>query len=450
MTQTINVRPSTVRLAGRVVVFSSNGPSGQQIAQAVGRQGFEVTQAETVDVLCERLISESPAACILDEPESPEFVEKVASVIESSGLPTQIVVLPALTAPREQLAAVNAEVLDPPHTPERIGRALFAAVGRSQLVSENQQLKQQSDTRLWPELIGYSAGIEKLREQLREISEDDRPVIVQGETGSGATFIARAIHSIRREEQTPLMAVRCQVLAASAAEAALFGEGDEDRGRLFSATSGTLLLDDVDALALSVQARLAAALKQAESPPQIIATTHAPLPEMAREGSFDAELYECLSGHSVTIPALRERPADIAPLAEHFLAEFAAREGRPTKQLAADAIQHLQAHQWPGNVRELENVITRGCSLTTEPVLTADIVTAWLETPSEISPDDVGLSLREMERKLIEATFNRFNGNRELTARALKIGLRTLSGKLREYGYPPRGGPGSNRVSRAA
>ncbi|REJ88353.1 MAG: sigma-54-dependent Fis family transcriptional regulator [Planctomycetota bacterium] len=450
MTQTPDLRASTVRLGGRVVVYSQNSQSRQQIAQAVGRQGFDVTQAESADSLCDLLAGISPAACILDEPESPGFVEMVANAIEAAGLSTQVVVLPAITAPRGQFVGLNAEVLEPPHTPERIGRALFAAVGRSQLVSENQQLKQQSDVRLWPELIGYSDGIEKVREQLREIAEDDRPVIVQGESGSGTTFIARAIHSIRKGEHAPLMAVRCEVLAASAAEAALFGEGHESRGRLSAASEGTLLLDDVDALALSVQARLAAALKQIESPPQIIATTHAPLHDMARDGSFDDQLYECLTGHTVTVPALRDRPDDIAPMAEHFLADFAAREGRPAKQLAAEAVQRLQAHHWPGNVRELENVIARGCSLTTDPVLTSDIVTTWLETPSEISPDDVGLSLREMERKLIEATFNRFNGNRELTARALKIGLRTLSGKLREYGYPPRGGPGSNRVSRAA
>jgi DNA-binding NtrC family response regulator len=95
-------------------------------------------------------------------------------------------------------------------------------------------------------------------------------------------------------------------------------------------------------------------------------------------------------------------------------------------------------------------VISRCCALENGPVLTSEVVSTWVESQEDVSPDHPGLTLREMERKLIETTFARFHGNRELTARALRIGLRTLSGKLREYGYPPRGGPGSNRVQRAA
>jgi DNA-binding NtrC family response regulator len=150
------------------------------------------------------------------------------------------------------------------------------------------------------------------------------------------------------------------------------------------------------------------------------------------------------------LPPLRERREDIAALAEHFLAEFAAREGRPIKQVTVEALERLKAYHWPGNVRELENVIGRCCALEHGGLLTAAMIMPWLEEARDAGSDDMGLSLREMERKLIEATFTRFHGNRELTARALKIGLRTLSGKLREYGYPPRGGPGSNREARAA
>ena len=110
----------------------------------------------------------------------------------------------------------------------------------------------------------------------------------------------------------------------------------------------------------------------------------------------------------------------------------------------------LKQHQWPGNIRELNNVLERCCAIETGSELHADTLATWIEKPAGEEAEETGLTLREMERKLIEATFNRFGGNREMTAKALKIGLRTLSGKLREYGYPPRGGPGSNRVNRAA
>jgi DNA-binding NtrC family response regulator len=110
----------------------------------------------------------------------------------------------------------------------------------------------------------------------------------------------------------------------------------------------------------------------------------------------------------------------------------------------------MRRYHWPENCRELQNVISRCCSLSTATVITAEMIEPWLEKSSDDEATDPGMTLASMERKLIEATFNRYAGNRELTAKALKIGLRTLSGKLREYGYPPRGGPGSNRESRAA
>lgn len=169
-----------------------------------------------------------------------------------------------------------------------------------------------------------------------------------------------------------------------------------------------------------------------------------------KEGKFRADLLEILSGHVVKVPALRNRIEDISVLAEHFLAEYAVREGKQTLRLTPEALDLLKQHQWPGNIRELNNVLERCCAIETGTELHADTLATWIEKPAEDEAEESGLTLREMERKLIEATFNRFGGNREMTAKALKIGLRTLSGKLREYGYPPRGGPGSNRISRAA
>jgi DNA-binding NtrC family response regulator len=109
----------------------------------------------------------------------------------------------------------------------------------------------------------------------------------------------------------------------------------------------------------------------------------------------------------------------------------------------------LKNYSWPGNARELENVILRCCALSDGDTIMTQDVLPWLETSAQAG-EEPGLTLREMERKLIEATFNRYGGNRELTAKALDIGIRTLSGKLREYGYPPRGGPGSNRERKVA
>ena len=133
-------------------------------------------------------------------------------------------------------------------------------------------------------------------------------------------------------------------------------------------------------------------------------------------------------------------------MTEHFLRRVAGREGKPPRSIMIDALHVLQGYDWPGNIRELENVVERACALDWGSKLTAAMIEPWMSKEcAEESPDSLpGMTLAEMERKLIEATFNRFAGNREKTAKVLQIGIRTLSGKLREYGYPPRGGPGSN------
>lgn len=459
MSQNAEFSPATVRLAGRVAVHSADPRALSQLAAVLTRQGHDTVPFLQADQLQAALLASAFSVCVIDEPESLDQVARLQAAVQERGWSTQFVVMPALGAAIDHAAAGEGiEVLAPPHTPERIGRALFAAIGRSQVMHEELDQKQQVHGRLWQQLIGHSAAMNDLRESLQEYTECDAPILVRGEAGTGATMLAGVLHSARCTAGGHLLSVRCQVLSTSAAEDAIFGEQTDGsrpgHGRIVAAAGGTLLLDDVDGLSLPVQRRLASYLTRHtgddQSRPQIVATTHADLEQLVREGRFDAELYRCFAGRHITLPALCDRDEDIAPLAEHFLAEFAAREGRPVQQLSSDALRILKSHTWPGNVRELENVISRCCALENRPVLTAEVVSTWMESREDISPDHPGLTLREMERKLIETTFARFHGNRELTARALKIGLRTLSGKLREYGYPPRGGPGSNRIQRAA
>ena len=347
----------TVRMAGRVVIHSRSAQAGEQLVQAVARQGYEAQTAADLDTLQQLLMQGNVGACVLDEPPSTEFVESLAAWIRQLGFVTQLVVLPALSARNAPTSArLPADVLEPPHTPDRIGRALFAAVGRAKLLAENQQLKQDLDGKMMPDLIGHSPAMQRVRTELRSLADDTKPVLITGEAGSGLTFIARAVHTVRQGDRQPLVTVRCGVLSAAAAEAALFGrddnQSDQSRGRVLSASGGTLLLDDVDALALSVQMSLASALSRHAAsggePIQIIATTHADLRLLAAKRDFDSNLLACLNGHTLSVPSLRERRQDIPSLAEHFLAEHAAREGLAVKQLSTDSIACLQSYGWQG------------------------------------------------------------------------------------------------------
>jgi DNA-binding NtrC family response regulator len=466
MSQHIDHPAATVRMTGAVAVCSPNERTRDQLAAAIALHGHTVHRAAGLEPL-KALLGEQPvAACLLDEPDAATMLPELDAGVRRQNLSTQFVILPALGArvDRSQLGTAF-EVLDPPHTPERIGRALFAAVGRARVLAENRQLKCQRQTHVWDLLVGQSPAMQQAREQLHAAAESDRPVLIRGEPGAGATAAARALHAARDGGRRPFLSVRCGVLTSAVAAEVLFGPAGEltpdAGGRLMSAAQGSLLLDDIDALAFPLQDRLADVLTTGHFRPhpalpgqplacRIIATTHLEARQLVAEASLHPRLYRPLSTHVISLPSLRERRSDIGALAEHFLAESATREGRPALCLSADALRRLEEYRWPGNVRELENVIARCCALETGRELTAEMIAPWLDQGDDAGPDVHGLTLREMERKLIEATFNRFEGNRELTARALEIGLRTLSGKLREYGYPPRGGPGSNRLRRAA
>ncbi|MBX3439781.1 MAG: sigma-54-dependent Fis family transcriptional regulator [Planctomycetaceae bacterium] len=454
---------ATIRLSGRAVIYSRDPQTCARLAEIVIDQTTETVRTSDIGQLGELLCEESFGCCILDEPPDVRQVAELEWLVRTHHQPTQFIVLPAI-GQREQFRAqsfVACEVLDPPLTRDKLRGAVFTALGRSHLISENQQLKRKLLSRGVDDMVGQSHALLQLRDDLQQLAEDRTPVLVTGEPGVGTTVVARALHRARFGSRKPIVRVRCQVLCGTAIEQELFGEApDGSDSRLLQAAGGTLLLDDIDAVSLTTQERLVRVLRESTvrtdaqdggpAPACIIATTHIDLRAAVQDGRFRADLLEAISGHVVKVPALRNRVDDIGVLSEHFLAEYAAREGKPALRLTADALELLKRHNWPGNVRELKNVLERCCAIETGAELHAATLSTWIERPAEDVVDETGLTLREMERKLIEATFNRFGGNREMTAKALQIGLRTLSGKLREYGYPPRGGPGSNRIARAA
>ncbi|HTU25819.1 MAG TPA: helix-turn-helix domain-containing protein, partial [Pirellulales bacterium] len=177
---------------------------------------------------------------------------------------------------------------------------------------------------------------------------------------------------------------------------------------------------------------------------RVLATTNRNLPAEVAAGRFRADLFYRLNVVPLAVPALRERLDDLPELITHFLAQTAQRLQKEPCTLRRDAQELLMAYHWPGNVRELENIVTRASVLATGPAIAAEDLRPWLiqtgptTTGGTEAVESVGLRLEDMERKMIEATLDRYGGHRAKTAEALGIGLRTLSGKLKGYGYAPR------------
>jgi two-component system response regulator HydG len=299
-------------------------------------------------------------------------------------------------------------------------------------------------------LVGADPAMTALYDLIEAIAPSDAPAVIEGEAGTGKELVAQTIHARSRRAERPLVVVDCGAIASSLLEAELFGRartalhGTAAIGRAELAHSGTLLLRRVGAAPAVVQARLLRLLdtgaveRSGETVPRrvdvrMLVTTHRPLAELVREGRLDDHLLHRLQVVRVRLPSLRDRPGDIALLAEHFLARY----GATRAALSPAAAAVLQAAQWPGNVRQLEHAmrelasrLTVDMETTIEPhQLPQDLVSARAGT----SPSATHVPTEDRRTVLLRA-LSSHGGNRTAAARALGIGRATFYRWWREAG----------------
>jgi DNA-binding NtrC family response regulator len=445
-----------------VLIVSGDLEWLHRLAGDVQATGRAVRTAASSEAAVQWLQANPPEVCVIG-PLPGGSVEQLLEACQQKGGTTQFLRMDGHAAPQHTgPAAGNGPTLDllpEPCAPDVLALALHATEQRARLLAENRRLRRQLANRNLREMAGQSAAMQALRHQIQYLAEQAGPVLLTGERGTGIDQVAQAIHDASKRSHRPFVAVDCSVHSAETLEAELFGApppagAARQPGRLEQADGGTLLLENVHCIALPLQRRLAAVLadqrfeiertgERIRFDVRVVLGTEVDLDELMQRGLFRPELLRDIGEHRLVVPTLRSRPEDIAPLVEFYLRKVAAREGKPPRSLTLDALHLLQSYHWPGNLAELEHVIERACALDAGRKLTVAMLSPWLAT-SAADDAPAGLTLAEMERRLIETTFTRFAGNREKTAKALQIGIRTLSGKLREYGYPPRGGPGSN------
>jgi two-component system response regulator FlrC len=302
-----------------------------------------------------------------------------------------------------------------------------------------------------PVIITSTPQMEAMLSLARKVAKTDATVLVQGETGTGKEVLAHFIHRESARHAAPFVAVNCAALPESLIESELFGH---ERGAFTGATgrragcfetasSGTLLLDEVTEIPLGLQAKLLRALQEGEvvrvgsSTPvkvdvRVIAVTNRELRGEVAAGRFRQDLFYRLNVVALRPAALRDRPGDIPILGRHFLTKYAALYGSGATRFTAEAMERLVAHRWPGNVRELENVIQRAVILCGGGAVEAEHVV--LEDAAMLEPIDTGgRSIAELERDVILTTLERLNGNRTHTAKALGLTVRTIRNRLRKY-----------------
>jgi two-component system response regulator HydG len=314
-----------------------------------------------------------------------------------------------------------------------------------------------------------SAHLARLMGQIRLVAPRENTVLLTGETGTGKTWLARLIHKLSPRRAEPFLAINCGALAPELIESEMFGHvkgaftgADRTRvGKFAAAGRGTLLLDEVDALPLAVQAKLLRAVDERlfepvgsnESVPvraRLIAASNRALEREVDSGRFRADLYYRLNVIGFHLPPLRERLGDIPDLAAEFVAEFASRTGRPARTVSPEALRALLDYRWPGNVRELRNAIERAVALCPgsqiEPRDLPDVIARAAPRPNLAANHDVGAYLagaaaalpldrlrEKVEIERITQALQRCGNNRLRAAAILGISRRTLYKKLHRY-----------------
>jgi DNA-binding NtrC family response regulator len=373
-----------------------------------------------------------------------------------------------ITAHGSVAAAVEAmrhgafDFIEKPFTADQLEELVARAMRHGEVIEKRSSVP--TSTGSGEIMVGSSAAIQTLRNQIAQVAPTSETVLITGESGVGKELVARSIHLASPRARGALVGLNCPALSPQLMESELFGHergaftsADAPRvGRFELAHGGTILLDEVSEISLPLQAKLLRVLQErafervGSSQTQsvdvrVLATSNRDLRREVAEGRFREDLYFRLAVVPIAVPALRARRDDVFELAHHFLDLAAQRLGKPACRLDEPARDLLTGYHWPGNVRELENLVTRASVLNIDGVITVEALRPWLiESPADgndnaESPDRlVGMKLDEMERRLIEETLDHFHGHRAQTAQALGIGIRTLTNKLRAYGYAPR------------
>lgn len=298
-------------------------------------------------------------------------------------------------------------------------------------------------------LVGSSAPMRRLREQIERVAATDFTVLIEGECGSGKELVARQVHELSRRRRGPFVAVNCAALVETLLEAELFGIEDRvatgvraRRGKFELADQGTLFLDEVADLSPAAQAKLLRAIQELSVERvgghgaravdiRIVVATNQRLRRLADEGHFRTDLYYRLAGVELHVPPLRQRREDVISLAEHFLARHDGLRRLALSESAADA---LRTHDWPGNVRELQRVVERALALATEDTI------GLQDLPAELTRDYTELlqpsiaraeSMRAWGSRYARLMLERCGRNKRRTCEVLGISYHTLQSYLR-------------------
>jgi two-component system response regulator HydG len=457
-------------VSAKVLVVDDDKLILQILGDFLTEKGFEPTLAGTGEE-AERIFSGEEFDVVLSDVMMPGLsgIELLERIKERD--PEIPVIL--ITASGQIESAVEAmkkgayDYITKPPDYHALHLALLRAAEKFSLVKRNRQLSEFVKKKLSFEgIIGSSGRMQDVIALISKVASSNASILIHGESGTGKELVARAIHYHSLRKDSPFIAVNCAAIPRELMESELFGhvKGSftgaiaDKRGKFELADRGTIFLDEIGDLDISLQAKILRALQEREfervggTQPirvniRLIAATNKDLAKAMKEGSFREDLFYRLSVIPLRIPPLRERREDVPDLAEHFLKKYNQENSKNIKGISSPAMKTLLAYDWPGNVRELENCMERAVVMSeSDWIRHSDLPLALQSGKMEeaASPEGesekegfwaVGRPMREIEKEYILRTLEEMKGNRTRTAEVLGISVRGLRDKLKEYGY---------------
>jgi DNA-binding NtrC family response regulator len=441
------------------------------IETSLKQAGLYATTFESGELLL-KAFNDDTLVCVLDlNMDGMDGRESLAQ-IKKRNPRTEVILLTAVNEAREAVEALRAGAFDyltKPFDPRDLVRSVRKAMALSLQARNSEELRNSiSSVGVQVDLLGSSPAMLKVKAQIEKVGPTEETVLLIGESGTGKTLAARAIHSASKRAEGPFLSVSCPSLPRDLLESEMFGHekgafsGAHQKrlGRVELAQGGTLFLDEIGEMPLELQAKLLTFLqdrtffriggeKVLRADVRVIAATNQNLPKLCREGRFREDLYYRLNVVPMEQPPLRDRRQDIVPMAERILANFAKRNGQKPLKLSPEAAAAFIAYRWPGNVRELENLISRAATLTkSESVIeVADLPEEMTKPPvlegepqpparaeATVGPTLAGKTLEQIERTALRDTLDSCGQNRVQAAKLLGVSEKTIYNMMKRYG----------------
>jgi len=329
------------------------------------------------------------------------------------------------------------------------------------LSRENQQLKRELSAKNHiKEIIGNSSRMQEVFEMVHRVADSKATVLLRGESGTGKTLVAKAIHYNSSRSEGPFIVVNCSALPETLLESELFGHEkgaftgavERKKGRFELAEGGTLFLDEIGEISLSVQVKLLNVIQERtfqrlggtmmlKSNIRLVAATNRNLETAVQEGHFREDLYYRLNVFPVYLPPLRDRRTDILLLAEYFLEQYSRENEKKIDRISTSAIDLLIQYHWPGNVRELQNCMERAVLICDDGAIKSIHLPPTLQSSGTVEADtplSLATAVETFEREMIIEALKQTNGNQTRAAKNLDTSLRIINYKIHNYGIDPK------------